>query len=126
MTSFRLDLPWPAPPLKDNGREHWAVKARKTRELRNLACLLARSQRLPRGLERVRVDLHWQPATVRRRDVWGAVPTLKPLVDGLVDYGLVADDDIEHVLLGCHVDQARRGHAACWLTITDLGPKETA
>lgn len=118
-STIRLELPFTAPPLRDNDRyPHWAVKARKIRELRGAALLLALAAKLPKGLDRVRITLHWQPATNRHRDELSIAPTLKPLVDGLTDYGLVADDDTKHVSLSCCVHDWQRGvPAACWLTI---------
>jgi hypothetical protein len=119
-TVWRLELPFPAPPLRDNGRYHWAVKARVTRELREQAHWLAHHYRLPRGLPFAVITLCWQPGVNRRRDPLSITPTLKPLVDGLVDYGLVADDDIGHARLGCDIrGSVARGSSRCWLDITE-------
>lgn len=117
--AWLLTLPYPSPPLRDNDRPHWAAKARTVKELRRDAWVLARAEKLPKGLGRVRIVLHWRPAIVRRRDPLSAAPTLKPLVDGLVDYGLVVDDDIEHVELRCVVEPVGRP-GRVWLTITDI------
>lgn len=127
-TTLRLGLPWSAPPLRDNDRMHWAKAARIKRQARADVQLLALFARLPRGLPFVRIVLHWQPATNRTRDQLSPAPTLKPLVDGLVDYGLIVDDDIAHAVLGCKVYPYRRGiPAACWLEITPApGPSEGA
>lgn len=126
---WRIPLPWPAPLLRDNDRMHWAQKHRITAQLRQTATLLARSQQLPKGLERARIGLCWQPKVARRRDPLSIAPTLKPLVDGLVDYGLVADDDTAHVELVCDVFDARPGVAAAlWLSVRELrdGPGTAA
>lgn len=95
--TWRLDLPWPTPPLRDNDRRHWANKARWVAELRDTVNYLAYSAGLPKGLDFVTVTLCWEPAVRRTRDADSIRPTLKPLIDGLTRYGLVADDDIAHV-----------------------------
>ena len=121
-TVYRLDLPFTRPPLTDNDRMHHMVKARKVAELREQVAWLAVAQRLPRGLEAVNVTFHWAPGSNRRRDVLSAAPTVKPLLDGLVDFGLVPDDDVKHVQLVtfCIHDWRRGVPAACWLTITPI------
>ena len=90
----RIDLPWGAPPLSANQRMHWRTRAALTRELRDTARLLTR--RLPRT-DRLVVTLHYLPRNRRRRDALNVYPTVKALVDGIVDAGVVPDDDTEHV-----------------------------
>lgn len=121
---WRLDLPDGAPTLTLNGRYHWAVRSRESKRLRGVAFWLATGDRLPKGLGFVEVTLHWQPPTRGRRDPDNMFAYLKPLLDGLRDYGLVADDDSKHVRPLCEVEPAARP-ARMWLTITDLsGPEE--
>lgn len=115
---WRINLPWPAPLIRENDRPHWAEKARLTKTLRYTAWALAKQQKLPTGLDRVRITLHWQPATNRHRDENAPSPTLKALVDGLVDAGLVADDDAAHVEPRCAIEPVAKP-AATWLTIED-------
>lgn len=79
------------PLLSLNDRHHPQERARRVRQLRNDMWKLTRSVRVPRCL-RVRVTLHWQPATARPRDEDNPMPTLKALCDGLVDAAVVADD----------------------------------
>lgn len=74
-----------------NDRDHWAVKAKKVKEWRDAAHVLARAARIPR-CGRIRVELHYVPATAQRRDPDNLVAAYKPLVDGLVDAGVVPDD----------------------------------
>lgn len=99
MTTITLNLPVEKPPLTANQRLHWAVKAQRTSELRDMAFWCARSANLPKGLQRVRIGLHWVPSVNRRRDPSNLMPTQKALIDGLVEgsgskrgYGLVPDD----------------------------------
>ena len=88
---WSLKLPYQRPPLHANQRLHWAAKARMTKRARELSALLARSEGIP-ACRQVRVRLLWCVSDRRRRDPSNVVPTQKPLVDGLVDAGVVPDD----------------------------------
>ena len=83
-----------APNLND--RDHWAVKAGKVKLWRDAAHVLARQARIP-PCQRVRVELHYVPATNQRRDPDNLVAAYKPLCDGLVDAKVVADDTEHYV-----------------------------
>lgn len=87
-----FELPWVTPPLSMNGREHHMVKARKVRQMRLTAYSIALVRHLPVGLDHVTVALVYRPRDKRRRDADNLVPVLKACCDGLVDYGLTADD----------------------------------
>lgn len=93
--SIRLPVGLPLPTL--NGRDHWAVRARQTRDIRTAAALLARQARIP-SLARARVVgvLHGHDG--RRRDPHNWILSLKPAIDGLVDAGVLPDDDSEHLI----------------------------
>ncbi|MFC9786454.1 hypothetical protein [Rhodococcus sp. NPDC127528] len=110
-----------------NGREHWRVKAKRTREMRQAVRLLARTARLPRDLDRVEVVLAYRPRDRRRRDADNLVPVLKACCDGLVDHGLVADDTPD--LMRKHMprlEPAQQGQGgAMWLELTLGGPMTT-
>lgn len=109
MTAERwaLDLPWDAPPVKPNGGHgNVYAHARKVKDVRKTAGLLARNARIPRGLDRVRVQLVWYVPDRRRRDVDNLWMTLKALADGLTadggkggeyDWPVVADDTPEYM-----------------------------
>jgi len=77
--------------LLSNDRLHWAVRAARTKQLRKAGFAVARQQRLPR-LGRVKIVAEWQPPDRRRRDAAAIAPTVKALVDGIVDAGVLADD----------------------------------
>lgn len=116
---FEVPLPYGRPPLLDNHRQHWAQRSRLVRQIRRDTAHMARFGQLPRGLGRVEIVLHWQPATRRRRDHTAAAPTLKACVDGLIDYGLVPDDDVEHVFAYCRIEPVAP-QARVWLTVEEL------
>lgn len=92
MSEHVLVLPWETPPLSLNQRQHWASKARVTREVRETVVWLARASHLPKAVEHCTVQLHYRPRDNRRRDTDNLTATAKPAFDGLVDYGLVPDD----------------------------------
>lgn len=89
-------LPYLSPPLSANQRMHWSVRGRVTREVRSTAAWIARHTKLP-AADRLTITLHYRPSTKRRRDAHNLYPLVKALVDGLVDAGIVPDDNTEHV-----------------------------
>lgn len=92
---WALQLPFQTQ-LSLNDRDHWAVAAKKKKPWREAAMVLARAARIP-PCQRIRVELHYVPKQERRRDPDNLIACLKPLVDGLVDAGVVADDTEHYV-----------------------------
>lgn len=90
MNSWTLTLPITRP-LSMNDREHWAVKAKRVREVREAVATLARKEGIPQ-LTRMAVELHYSPRDKRRRDAENLVATQKAAVDGLVQAGVIVDD----------------------------------
>lgn len=82
--------------LNENHRNHWASVASRRRELRRWAAHLAAATRAPR-LGRARVTATVRLSAHGRRDPLNWAPTIKPLIDGLVDAGLLPDDDAAHL-----------------------------
>ena len=78
--------------LTSNGRYHWADRARRTRRLRTLGHWEGKRSRVP-TLGRARITAHITFRTGGRADPANAYPTIKALIDGLVDAGLLPDDD---------------------------------
>ena len=89
--------------------------------LRETAGWMARSARLPHlGAARV-VALVGVPDE-RRRDLHNLTPTLKPMIDGLVDAGVLDDDDVAHLVgpdLRHDLTPTRRG--TCRFTLVLVG-----
>lgn len=84
--------------------------------------MLARAARIP-PCEAFAVRLVWQPRDRRRRDADNPFPTIKTAVDGLVDAGVVADDDHTRVRHdGVHIIQPDPGQKTgrMWLEVTPL------
>lgn len=94
--TYRLDLPWPRPPLNHNQRLHHMVEARIKAEVRERVGWLAKAAKIPPA-QRITVQLHYAPGRRGRQDPMNWTRTSKPAIDGIVDAGVVRDDDTEHV-----------------------------
>lgn len=81
--------------LTANKKLHWADEMRRKRTLRALAAAEARNHE-PMGTVHIAAFIGY--LTTGRADPGNAAPLLKPLIDGLVDGGLLADDDHTHVI----------------------------
>ena len=87
-----LRFAYPNNPLPMNGAKGaWRARARKTREVRELASFLARSARIP-TLGHCTAQVTWWVANNRTRDVDNLAAFEKAVFDGLVDAGVVPDD----------------------------------
>jgi crossover junction endodeoxyribonuclease RusA len=98
-TVWHLEVPFAEdglPPLTANHRLHWAVRNRRTQEIKDAVGWRARA-RIPRGLEHIAVRLVYQPQDRRRRDPSNLMPTQKAALDALVVVGVVRDDTPEFV-----------------------------
>ncbi|MCC3311501.1 hypothetical protein [Nocardia africana] len=134
-----IKLPWSAPPLSmnDSGATRGAMfaKARKITEIRGDVVNLARKAKLPKGIDRATITLHYRPRDNRARDSVNLAPTLKAVVDGLTPqkivktkrgtnvhpgYGFVVDDSTRHVSTPEPIiHPAERGKSgSLWLEIT--------
>lgn len=116
---IRLELPMLANWINLNQKEHWAPRNKRAQAWRHGAHMIARQNRLPKGLQRAQVDAYVWKSSRRRYDPHNLMPTLKPVVDGLVDYGLVADDDVEH-LVGPFVHHGGYGSDRLVLVVRSL------
>jgi crossover junction endodeoxyribonuclease RusA len=87
----------PGPWLTANQRHGWAARNRVTQAWRHTAGWVARIEGLPTGLDHVRIVVKPHFRDRRSRDIGNWSPTAKAIVDGLVDHGVVADDDDTHV-----------------------------
>lgn len=106
--------------INANKPMHWHTKAKLIKEVRATTAILARAAKLPR-LQRASVVVEYRPPDKRRRDVHNLYPTAKAAIDGLVDAGVLPDDN-DHHLLG--PDMRRGQHEPLGrlvLHITDMG-----
>ena len=99
MSALELTIPAPCDWLNSNQRLHWAEKARRTRIWRYTAhgAVLAQCAGLTFTVPvRIVVTIHKPRAG--RYDATNWAPTGKALIDGLVDSGLLEDDDNTRVI----------------------------
>lgn len=99
MTALELTIPAPCDWLNANERLHWAEKARRTRIWRHTAHGAVLSQHKGARFDvpvRIVVTIHKPRAG--RYDATNWAPTGKALIDGLVDSGLLEDDDNTRVV----------------------------
>ena len=97
--SLTLTIPAPCDWLNANQRLHWAEKARRVKAWRYAAHIAVLSQRGPRLFDvpvYITVTIHKPRAG--RFDATNWAPTGKALIDGLVDSGLLEDDDNTRVI----------------------------
>lgn len=119
--TFEIEVPLHRgkPPLTLNQRLHYHDKGKRTATVRSSVNLAMRHQR-PRHIgpvDHVTVQLHYATGDHRRRDTDNLVPTMKPAVDGLVDAGLVVDDDPTHITTIMPVIHHGPGKRRLWLTV---------
>lgn len=109
--------PWTA---NHERRMHHYERARRVRDYRLMFALLAGQARIPR-LERVTVTA--QPLSTSRRsrpDVAACYPPVKAAIDGIVDAGVLDDDDDEHLLAVTFLPlDYRAAHAGLRLVIEE-------
>ncbi|WP_327655727.1 hypothetical protein [Streptomyces sp. NBC_00483] len=101
--TFTIELPAGLPLLNANRRHHHRVRADRTRTLRaaamqaateNPALMRMLAAAKPGALyQRARIVAYYRPARAGRADPANWYPSFKAAVDGLVDAGLLEDDD---------------------------------
>lgn len=84
--------------LSANQRLHWRPKAERTSWLRDFAATRAEFGPHGRYTRPVHVTAHIGYPTNGRADPANAAPTVKALIDGLVDAGVFIDDDHTHLI----------------------------
>lgn len=98
MTVLELFVPQNGVPwINANDRSHWSKRARYTKGWRRMGWAYAAQHRLPKNLTRVKVDVDVIKTRANRYDPANLHPTAKATIDGLVDYGLIPDDDHTHL-----------------------------
>ena len=96
MSAYILELPnLPYPSL--NTRRSKLYDGASIKDWREAAGWAARAANVP-ALESPTVRLHFYPGDNRRRDAVNLALVHKAAVDGVVDAGVLADDDPDHVV----------------------------
>jgi len=76
---------------------HWADKGRLVAEWRDAFAKLARHAKVPH-LDRIAVTVETHLKGRRAQDIAANFPAVKAGIDGLVDAGVIVDDDAEHLV----------------------------
>jgi crossover junction endodeoxyribonuclease RusA len=93
---LRIELPPGLPLLNANDRLHYRERSKRTEKLRSEAYKAAKAQpSLP--FTRVRIRCIFRAPDKRRRDVANLYPSFKAVIDGIVDAGLLLDDNDRYV-----------------------------
>lgn len=120
---WTVTIPAPAPWLSANQRRDLRRQTPDRRAWRDAGLVHAKRVDLPK-LQHVHMVAVLRFTDKRRRDPHNYYPTLKALVDGLVDYGLIPDDSHEY-LVGPDVrygpQAPGKGYGEVVLTITAGG-----
>lgn len=75
---------------------HWSARAAHTKQWRWDAAMIAREAKVPH-FDRIRVTIEPHQLRGRLADTTGHNPSGKAALDGLIDAGVVDDDDSRHV-----------------------------
>ena len=84
--------------INSNDRLHHHAKAKLTRAWRDLAMEETWDQVGQPSYARARIVIAFRFPTNHRREVSNLHPTAKAIVDGLVDAGVLPDDDDGHII----------------------------
>lgn len=104
---IRVDVPGRPPSTNDSNRQVAAARWRIRREWRSTAGSFGTAARLSwesrhglkwETLKQADLEVRFILPDARRRDLDNLISTLKPLLDGIVDAGLIADDSIECIV----------------------------
>lgn len=88
---YKLIIDMVGRPVLSNARMHHQAKAKAVKPWRQAGCVLARAQHIP-PLGRVSIACWGRYPTRVMPDVDGVAPTLKAVLDGIVDAGVLPDD----------------------------------
>ena len=97
--SFTVALPAGLELINENQarRWHWTRKRRVAREIRRTAAWCARAAKIP-TLDRAHIAYVVHIPSRRKFDPPNWAPSAKAAIDGLVDAGVLPDDDSTHVI----------------------------
>lgn len=96
--TWRLELPAGSPLINANANLHFRKKADLVKTIRQTAWAMARHAKLP-ALQHAHIYYVIHPDLKgRRRDPGNWSPSAKAAIDGLVDAGILPDDNHTHLL----------------------------
>jgi Holliday junction resolvase RusA-like endonuclease len=120
MTTTLLILEPPCAFINANDRLHYRTKATRTKAWRTVANDTALTGDFTTACDRAHITVSYRFPNNRRREVSNLQPTSKAIVDGLVDAGLIPDDDDLHVVGPDNRREYPNGTPRVTVTITPL------
>lgn len=90
---LRIELPWPPAELSPNARVHWSVRAEATLLAKEQVLVAVLEQGRQKPLDRATVTVTFVAGDRRRRDLGNCIASAKAYLDGLVDAGVIIDDN---------------------------------
>jgi len=104
MSDFIVRLPMTSKVLRPNSRTHWTIKSKAVKRLRSNAKLCFRKD-IPCisdpdfiPFESITIERRYYFKTRRRRDKDNMNASTKAINDGMVDSGLILDDDWDKIV----------------------------
>lgn len=113
-----IDIPAPCAFINSNQRLHRMAQAKLTKAWREASAAAAHG--LPQFAGQVHITAHIFKPRAGRWDPNNLWPTVKAAVDGLVDAGLLIDDDHRHVI-GPDMRSGGKGNPEIVLEIIETG-----
>lgn len=114
-----IEFEKPAEFINMNDRLHWAVKSKRTKAWRECAGWAAVAQNCKGHVRKCIVGINLPVRSENiRRDGANWHPTLKAVIDGLVDVGVFIDDDGRHV--ATEEPTFHQGGNTVYVTITEV------
>lgn len=119
-SAIRINLPWTAPPISQNDRQHHHVKAKAVALALAEARMAIRAARVEPIVGAV-VTLHYRVPDYRRRDADNLAATHKVVQDALVAENVIPRDDWVHIpSSGQQIHPPTDEGPALWVTLTDI------
>ncbi|RYE40901.1 MAG: hypothetical protein EOP24_39035 [Hyphomicrobiales bacterium] len=115
MTAFHFEVSQPMF-VSQNHRLHFRAKADKVAELRLLGRAIGSCHDRVQTPCHMAVEIGWPDNRLRDRS--NAAPTVKALLDGLVDAGVLCHDDDRHILSELTTSHVEGDKGRIHLTIT--------
>lgn len=119
MTTLVLDIPRPAMTANDQRRWHWTKVRKAKAQMQTLVWVAAKQARIAPYTVPVAVRVCWYTPNAIRRDTDALGPFLKAAQDGLVQAGVVVDDDSRHIRSATTVIDMDRERPRIEITITE-------
>lgn len=93
---------------------HWGIRHRKAQLLRGLGWAATRGAQ-PAAHQRCELTVTiTYPPLARRRDASNLAPTIKHLLDGCIDGGILPDDNDKRIVATTYRASSERGQAGVW------------